>query len=108
MEVFFFLCRVFVKADKNYDSYSFCKFEQPQLERMKEQLIDFEGTVGSFQKVEDYEDFFARLVKYPAYQEENKVMWEKQSAELRQVAKQLLNLAEKCIRNQEVLWVLGI
>jgi len=75
-EVFNFLLNVFVKANKDFDYYDYCKFGQPQLQRLKEQLLDFEGTVGSFQKVEDYEDFFARLVRFPAYEEENKATWE--------------------------------
>jgi hypothetical protein len=107
-EVFNFLYSIFVKADKDFDYYDFCKFEKPQLERLKEELLDFEGTIGSFQKVEDYEDFFARFVKYPAFEEENKATWKKRSAELRQIATQLRSLVEDCLKNKEALWVLGM
>jgi hypothetical protein len=107
-EVFNFLYSVFVKANEDFDYYDYCKFEQPKLERLKEQLLDFEGTIGSFQEVEDYKDFFARLVKYPALEEENKATWDERSAELRQIAMQLRSIVEDCLKNKDALWVLGI
>lgn len=107
-EVFNFLCKVFVKANKDFDYYDFCKFEKSQMQRLKEQLIEFESTVGSFQGVEDYEDFFASLVKHPAFEEENKDTWKKRSAELKQIATLLRSLVEVCLKNNDPLWVLGM
>jgi hypothetical protein len=107
-EVFNFFHSAFSKSSREYDYYDFCKFEAKELEKLKSELIRFEGSLNSLQSLTDFEAFFGKIASFIEPNQEHDELWSTRTKSLGKIAGQFQNLVCECLLEKETLWVLGM
>lgn len=113
-EVFNIFAACFENANKLYEFFGATKYNARKIVPLRNELIQ---KLESFEAINSFEDFQNHINQVFLGQEfideltiEDKdweKKWEKYLEKLMEVNKGLIEIAEKCIEEQKILWVIG-
>jgi hypothetical protein len=108
MGVFIYWVNVFQKASDRFDYFSFCKFNQEELKRLKQSLSEFENSLNKVSDVNEFKAFFENSYERMFFGENIEETWRERIIDLIKINRELSAIVADCLNNKEVLWVLGI
>ena len=106
--VFIYFANVFSKSSDRFDYYSFCKFNQSEQKRLSRSLDAFIKTLNLIQSLEEYKSFFENEYQHILFDNESEKLWRAKAKKLTAIAQKLKEFTDECLREKEVLWILGL
>lgn len=106
-ETFLIFSPVFHKASERFDWYDFNKLNQTELKNLTKELSFFESNLKQIRNEEEFKKFFEAIL-YWIEEDKPQKHWSDYVEIFRNNSLKLHKLADECLDEKQVLWVLGI